>query len=176
MMTGPQMHVLKVLAKSLLLSLAATTIGGAAAKDSAAAFSTTLAYPPDSPTPATSGVFRSRGKGYRFRLYPERSAYTDALSNFTLAMEPANSPRRGHNFFEPTGNWHGYQKFFFAVTDFEQGAARSAYGNPRTIELPRLGVAVQVTVVRVVVGPAGTTAAVSEFKNLTLKIVARSSR
>lgn len=170
------MNVLKVLAKSLLLSLAATALGGAAATGTSTAFSAVLAYPPESPTPATSGVFRSHGKAYRFRLYPERSAYTDALSNFTLAMEAADSPGRGHNFFEPIGNWHGYQKFFFAATDFEHGAAKSGYGNPRTIELPRLGVTVQVTIVRVAVGPASATAAVSEFKDLTLKIVARPSR
>jgi hypothetical protein len=169
------MNALKVLARSLLLSLAATTMAGAAATASDAKFSAVLAYPPDSPTPATSGVFRSHGKAYRFRLYPERSAYTDALSNFTLAMEAADSPGRGNNLFEPTGNWHGYQKFFFAASDFEHGAARSSYGNPRTIELPRLGVAVQITIVRVAVGPASATAAVPEFKDLTLKIVARPS-
>jgi len=173
--SGLQMRIVKVIAGSLLLLLASPTISGAAATDSSAPFSAVLTYPSESRSDEISGVFRSHGKAYRFRLYPELDFY-GVLDNFALTMEDASSSWRGHNFLEPTGMWHGYQRFFFAGSDFEHGAAKSGYGNPRTIELPRLGMAVQVTIVRVVVKPANPTALVPEFKNLTLRIFARTER
>jgi hypothetical protein len=163
---------MKVIVQALLLLLASTTISGAAATDRAATFSAILTYPSESRSDEISGFFRSHGKAYRLRLYPELDA-DGVLGDFTLTMEDAGSSWRGRNFLEPTRMWHGYQPFFFAASDFEHGAAKSIFGNPRTIELPRLGMAVQVTIVRVVVIPVSTTAHSPEFKNLTLRIVAR---
>jgi hypothetical protein len=88
-------------------------------------------------------------------LLHERTA-DGILSNFDLVLERVSPLRPGQNLLEPTGHWHGYQKFFFAASDFAHGPDKSIYGNPRTIDLPRLGMAVVVTVVRVVVTPAPT--------------------
>jgi hypothetical protein len=66
-------------------------------------------------------------------------------------------PRDGThaNRFDPTGRWHGLQKWIFAAGDFAQGVEKSAYGPRRTVALEWLGLGVDINVLSAIASPSG---------------------
>ncbi len=170
--------VVRVLAQSLLLLLVAVTMTGAAPAHTVATFSVVLRYPRESRAPEASRVFRSHGKTYRFRLRPESDVHDD-LVGFALVLERASRSWRGSNLLDPTGRVHGYQKWTFAASDFVHGPGKSLGGITRTVNLPNLGLTVQIDVVRSAVKPTPATSDMPvnyRFTSLTLEVRARTTR
>jgi hypothetical protein len=163
-----------LIAQSFLLLLIPATMSGAATTRDGTPFTSVLTYTTGSRSAEASRTFRSRGKTYRFRLNQERDVGGN-LVVFELVMEGRSRSPRGPNLLDPTGTIHGYQKWDFAASDFAHGPKKSLYGSTRTIDLPKLGLAVRIEVVRSAVEPAPTTPpepATFRFTGLTLRILA----
>jgi hypothetical protein len=138
-------------------------------------FTAVLEYPPGRRSSLVSPAFRApHGKAYRFRLNPDRDI-NGHLIVFELSMEAASPASSPSNLLDLTGKLRGFQKWDFAAGDLAHGPAKSIYGSSRTIDLPNLGLEVQVKVVRVAVEPIPATSSMPadyRFTHLTLKILA----
>jgi hypothetical protein len=86
-------------------------------------------------------------------LFPEKDT-AGRIVVIDLLIKSHDNPQ-SRNLLEPPGNWHGYQPFFFAASDFRQGAERSTYGRSRIVHLPRVGADALITVTDVAVTEAG---------------------
>lgn len=175
-MPSPQTKRRHTIAHALILLLSLSAMSGVATAENVSTFTAVLTYPPGPRASETSPVFHGpHGKAYEFRLDPEEN--TDGnLVVVELVMEGTSRSERGSNRLYPTGRLHGYQKWYFAASDFAHGPAKSIYGSSRTIDVPKLGLEVRVTVVRVAVKatPATSSApAQHRFVALTLKVVAQ---
>lgn len=127
------MNIAKVIAQSLVLLLGSSTMSSAATTNNSAAFTVVLTYPPGPRSSGTSPVFHGpHGKGYNFRLEPQKNINGD-LVLFELVMEGITSSARGSNLLVPNGRLRGYQRWYFAASDFAHGPAKSIYGTSRTI-------------------------------------------
>lgn len=147
---------MSILAQSLLVVLVSASASGGATTDRAT-FTATLGYPPGSEASATSLEFRSpHGQAYRFRLVPDRDVNGNDVV-VELIMQRARGSSQTSNLLDSTGRLHGMQKWLFAARDLAHGAQRSAYGSARMIELPKLGITVEVKVARAGVKPAPAT-------------------
>ena len=71
-------------------------------------------------------------------LIPEQdvSGNTTVIS---LSIRKQSGPLVHHNLLEPADNWHGYQPFNFAASDFKRGAMFSMFGPSRIVRIPTLG-------------------------------------
>lgn len=162
---------MNIIAQLLLVVLVSAS--ASAATIDRTPFTTNLGYPPGSRVPAISVGFHSpRGHAYRFRLDPQR----DVVGNVVvveLVMERASGSPHGPNLLDATRRLHGMQKWFFAASDLAHGAERSGYGNHRTIDLPKLGLQVQIKTVRVAIKPIPATARMPagyRFTDLTVEV------
>jgi len=158
----------------LLMFLLAADPASSASPTHAATCSAILRYA----TAMVSRTFREpHGELYRFRLNPERNIDGD-LTNMELVMEDATRTARTRNLLYPQGNWHGYQAFFFAASDFVHGPRRSIFGRSRIVQRSSLGISVEITVEQVAVEPTRATrstppASKFTFKSLVLEITVR---
>ena len=170
------MRTAKVIAQSLFVLIGSSTMCGASTGDNVATFTTVLRYPPGPHASDISPNFPGpHGQAYRFRLNPQNDIKGNPIV-FELLMEGTSRAQRGRNLLDPTGRLHGYQKWYFAASDFAHGPAKSIYGNSRTIDLPNIGQAVEVKVVRVAVEAIPATSSMPanyRFTYLTLQILDR---
>ncbi|MGO8720502.1 MAG: hypothetical protein ACLQMO_15010 [Acidobacteriaceae bacterium] len=119
----------------------------------------------------------SRGEAYRLSLEAEKDIAGRVVVLELLLQKENNNEDDDSNLLDVTGRLHGYQPYFFAASDFVRGTQKSVYGETRTMDVPKLGMKVQVKVVRVAVeqAPADAAAPASyQFTDLTLQVITRS--
>ncbi len=66
----------------------------------------------------------------------------------------------------PAGNWHGYQKYMFAASDFVRGAEKSVYGRTRTIPVDSLHLTVRLDITQAKV----STISENQFEELDVAV------
>ncbi len=116
------------------------------------------------------------GVAYRLSLMPELDVGGHVVV-LDLVLQRINTRRSNWNLLYPTGNWHGYQPFFFGASDFARGVQNSIYGDLRVIDLHQLGMEMHVKVTGVNVEPTAANFSQAQgyqFDNLSLQITTRS--
>ena len=135
---------------------------------------TELAYSRQSATQgALTPLKAPGGKVYRLSLIPQMDINRHVVV-LELSLKRPGTKKDDSNLLDAAGKLHGYQPYFFAASDFAQGAQKSTYGDTRVIELPHLGMKVRIRVASVNVGPVVSNAPGAptyQFDGLTLQIV-----
>jgi hypothetical protein len=115
--------------------------------------SVTLGYSMTSSSYPHSVFLKSpSGAKYQLSLIPQFDVENHVVV-LELVLRQAEEKVGDSNLLDVTGRLHGYQPYFFAASDFAQGAQRSIYGRSRVIDLPRLGMKMTITVTNVNVKP-----------------------
>lgn len=113
---------------------------------------------------------------YTLRLIPENDTHHHVVV-LTLALTRRDDQGLKSNLLEPPGRWHGYQPYIFAASDFAQSVNGPLGKHMRTIDLPKLDMQIEVTIVGVKI--ERTSLATSgeipyQFADLTLEITTKS--
>jgi hypothetical protein len=113
------------------------------------------------------------GANYKLRLIPENDVGHHVVV-LSLALNKPDSQTPRLNLLEPPGRWHGYQPYIFAASDFVQSVNGPLDQHVRTIDLPKLDMQIEVTIVGVKVEPTPPSATSREipyeFLDLSLEI------
>jgi hypothetical protein len=129
-----------------------------------------------SPHPSSFLLKSPRGVTYRLSLVPEPDVKKHVVV-LDLVLQKPGQTEDDPNLLDSTGNLHGYQPHIFAASDFAGGAQKSAYGESRVIDLPKLGMQMRVKVSDVHVEPtsAGSSQGLGyQFDDLTLEMTTQS--
>jgi hypothetical protein len=105
---------------------------------------------------------------YILSLNPEFWAGAQEVEGLDLVLRRSSEKRNATNLLAPTGNWHGLQSFNFPAVDFANGVEKSVFGGKRTIFVRRLGLAIEVEILKAKIGP--TRLEQYELEELGLKI------
>lgn len=161
----------------LLLLVTLSTWCCAAWDDKAGSPEATLAYSlKASPYPSVVLVRSPSGTPYRLSLIPQLDVEHHVVV-LELVLQEGERKADDLNLLDVTGTLHGYQPYFFAASDFAEGARNSIYGESRVIDLSRLGMAIHITVVKVNVTPTGASSSKSlryQFDDLILRVATES--
>jgi hypothetical protein len=113
---------------------------------------------------------------YNLAIDPEFDV-DNHLVGLSLMLHRSGDKADAPNLLYENSNWHGYQPFIFAASDFAFGADKSIYGKQRTVRLKTLGLEIQIKVLKAAVSsiPKSTTAGDgNQFDELQLQIHVRS--
>jgi len=115
------------------------------------------------------------GGTYRLSLVPEFDTGNHVVV-LELVLRRPHARENDSNLLDAGKNWHGYQPFFFAASDFAAGAQHSRYGDSRAINLPRLRMQVRTKVTEVNVEKTSTNSPlgpVYQFDSLTVEVATK---
>lgn len=116
------------------------------------------------------------GVTYQLSLVPELDVKKHVVVLDLLLQKPGQT-EDDPNLLDSTGKLHGYQPYVFAASDFAGGIQKSAYGESRVIDLPKLGMQMRVKVAdaHVESASAGSSQGLGyQFDDLTLEITTQS--
>lgn len=131
----------------------------------------TVPYPIPDPGAAPLEIQLPGGPVYRVWLEPQYDA-DNHLTNFELILRrPGDDPEAVRNRLDRSGNWHGYQVYYFAANDFAEGIEKSQFGKVRVVDIEDTGEEVTIEVRFVMVEPVpGAKPADYVFKFLILHV------
>jgi hypothetical protein len=112
------------------------------------------------------------GNKYRLFLLPELDTGQHVVV-LDLVLRRDSDRSENSNLLAPTENWHGYQPFCFAASDFARGAEASSFGSVRTIDVPKIGMQLRIKAAVVDVEPnskESSTGLTFRFGNIALQI------
>jgi len=91
------------------------------------------------------------------------------VAGLTLVLR---RPRDGihANRLDPTGRWHGKQKWIFAAADFAQGIEKSLDGPQRTVAVEWLGLVVDINVLSAIASPSDSFGGEYKWDALELQV------
>jgi len=118
---------------------------------------------------------RDDGVEYRLLLVPELDTQRHVIV-LDLVLRRAGESANSLNLLEPKENWHGSQPFSFAALDFVHGAESSPRVNTRVIDVPSLGIQLEIKVAGVDVVPISSESSSKlpyQFSDLKLQIASR---
>jgi len=130
-----------------------------------------------SANPSSVPLIAPDGTKYTLRLIPENDVGHHVVV-LDVSLSRSNGKESKSNLLEPQGRWHGYQPYIFAASDFAQGGNGSQGQNSRTIDLPALGMQIEIAVTEVKVDPTPPSSSSKElpyqFTDLALEITTKS--
>jgi hypothetical protein len=124
----------------------------------------TLGYP----GPATAVVKTKDGATYRLRLDALPNVH-GTITDLVLVVQRADAGADAPNLIDPPGNWHGYQPYTFAATDFKAGPEHSLFGGTRSVCRFNSGIRVGIVVKEAAVGMVAESTE-RRFKALVLDV------
>lgn len=95
------------------------------------------------PAQAATLVKAKDGATYKLHLDAVPTVH-GTIADLVLVVQRADAADDSPNLLDPPGNWHGYQAYTFAATDFKDGADKSLFGMKRVV--CRLGAAITVEI------------------------------
>jgi hypothetical protein len=69
------------------------------------------------------------------------------VTGIDILLEYSGDSPFAPNLLSPVTDWHGMQPFIFAAGDLVNGPEKSAYGQQRTIPVPKLGLQVSIRII-----------------------------
>ncbi len=168
-----QITILRGLLCALIFPLTLSVGGHALGQD----HKSSLEYSKNSSAyPRSVPLIAPDGTKYTLRLIPGDDVGHHVVV-LDVSLSRSNGKESKSNLLEPHGTWHGYQPYIFVASDFAQTGNSSQGQNTRTIDLPALGMQVEIAVTRVKVDPTPPSSSSKElpyqFTDLSLEITTK---